>query len=51
VKSYVEAHGGQVSVRSEPGKGSIFTMVLPIEPPGTPLESSPLMAMPSRSIQ
>jgi len=51
VKSYVEAHGGNVSVRSDPGKGSIFTMVLPIEPPGTPLESSPLLAMPIRSVQ
>src|SRR5437660_3582879 len=39
VKSYVEAHGGDVSVRSEQGKGSIFTLVVPIEPPGAPLES------------
>jgi signal transduction histidine kinase len=39
VKSYVEAHGGGVSVRSEPGKGSIFTLVVPIEPPGAPLEA------------
>jgi signal transduction histidine kinase len=39
VKSYVEAHGGEVSVKSEQGKGSVFTLVLPIEPPGTPLES------------
>jgi two-component system sensor histidine kinase BarA len=40
VKSYVEAHGGGISVRSEPGKGSIFTLVVPMEPPGAPLESS-----------
>ena len=40
VKSYVEAHGGEVSVRSEAGKGSTFTLVLPIEPPGTGLEIS-----------
>ena len=39
VKSYVEAHGGGVSVRSEPGKGSIFTLVVPTEPPGAPLEA------------
>jgi len=40
VKSYVEAHGGGISVRSEPGKGSVFTLLVPIEPPGAPLESS-----------
>ncbi|MBI4908173.1 MAG: ATP-binding protein [Acidobacteria bacterium] len=29
VKEIVEAHGGSVRVRSEPGRGSEFTMVLP----------------------
>lgn len=38
VKSYIDAHGGEVTVKSEPGKGSVFTLVLPIEPPSTPLE-------------
>jgi two-component system, NarL family, sensor histidine kinase BarA len=43
VKSYVEAHGGEISVTSELGKGSKFTLLLPVEPPGTGLElASPI---------
>ena len=38
VKSYVEAHGGEVSVKSEIGRGATFTLILPIEPPGSGLE-------------
>src|SRR5437870_4738781 len=37
VRSYVDAHGGEVFVRSELGKGSTFTMIVPIEPPGSGL--------------
>ncbi len=31
VKSMTEAHGGKVSVKSEPGKGSTFTVFLPFK--------------------
>ena len=33
VKSIAEAHGGEVTVESEPGKGSCFTLILPLMVP------------------
>jgi signal transduction histidine kinase len=31
----VENHGGKLEVRSNPGAGTCFTVVLPISPPAT----------------
>ena len=37
VKAIVQAHGGTVQVRSEPGAGSVFELTLPLRPaPGAP---------------
>jgi signal transduction histidine kinase len=36
VRSFVEAHGGEVRVRSKAGEGSVFTIVLPLNPPPSP---------------
>jgi two-component system phosphate regulon sensor histidine kinase PhoR len=34
VKTIVEAHGGNIKVNSEPGKGSKFTLFFPFKNPG-----------------
>lgn len=36
VKKYVEMHGGQVLLESEVGRGSVFSIVLPLEPRSAP---------------
>ncbi|HAX78614.1 MAG TPA: two-component sensor histidine kinase [Cyanobacteria bacterium UBA11372] len=32
VRAIAEAHGGKVELQSQPGKGSTFTLILPVEP-------------------
>jgi signal transduction histidine kinase len=34
VRHFADAHGGRVTVASEPGKGSTFSLWLPLPPPG-----------------
>ncbi len=41
VRSFVEAHGGEVTVRSAPGEGSTFTLLLPIRAAGAPALAAP----------
>lgn len=36
-RQLVEAHGGSISVQSQPGEGSVFTVTLPLTPPAAPV--------------
>jgi len=40
VRHIAHAHGGDVSVESTPGKGSKFSLVLPVEPPAAAMRNS-----------
>ena len=47
VRSFVEAHGGEVSVRSRVGAGSVFTMLLPLRPTVVQPAITPASALPA----
>ena len=46
VKSFAEAHGGEVQVTSSPGKGSVFSLVLPVAQRLEPATTPPNPALP-----
>ncbi|HTS25964.1 MAG TPA: ATP-binding protein [Bryobacteraceae bacterium] len=46
VAKIVDEHGGKIAVESEPGKGSIFHVLLPMEPPNRERQGLELQARP-----
>jgi signal transduction histidine kinase len=36
VRQAVDAHGGRIDVKDDPGRGCTFTVVLPASPPSPP---------------
>ncbi len=49
VRSLTEAHGGTVTCTSRPGRGTTFTVTLPIQPDADPAESSTAREMEAES--
>jgi signal transduction histidine kinase len=49
-RRFVELHGGQIRLASELGKGSVFTLILPLERP-TAEEASPALTLRGGSMQ
>ena len=41
VSKIVDQHGGKMTVESEAGKGSVFRIYLPLQPPGIAADPTP----------